>query len=980
MSLQWGSSLRVNRLAPALAILLSVFGPLQARQDELGCGTHSNIRAEALRIHKGNTRAIKSGFRALALRDRAAAADQYAVADKGNIAILSDADGVIARPNSFDLQGKTIRFTRDGTGYKYATAASTFDAGAASRGTLLENFGDDDSRSVDIGFAFAFYAQSYSGVYVNSDGNLTFGAADASSSDRSLGRITAGPPRIAALFADLDPTSALDGVRVLRESSRLAVTWSKVPVFGIAGQTLTFQVILYPDGSIDLSYPTVTIADAIAAISPGKAGTATSLVSFVSNPAGRYEGTIAERFGSTEELDILTAAQKFYLNHDDAYDYLVFYNVLDIPASAGAVAYEVTVRNNRTGYGDILVDDGLVAGSKSRLQGIMNMGPLSQYPGDPNAVVPARSVSGDTPTTILGHESGHLFLAYASVIDEEDNQPMLGRQLAHWAFTFNSEASLLEGNRIRDNGTNAGSRFTTTATVQGYSPFDQYLMGFVPKESVSPVFYAFPATVTANRPPQAGVSFNGTRNNVSVDDIVAVVGRRTPDYTVSQRHFRYAFVLVTPGGRDPSAGELAQIEAFRNSFEQTYPRYTSNNASADAGLRKAVHVSTFPASGVAEGGRSTVTVELDAAPASPLGLTIETKGLVAAPGAVTVAAGAVKVTFEISGGRAGVDDLIVNKNGSGGYDAAYSKIQVLPNRESLLAVVGGDRQNGTAGQPLPLPLEVKATDINLLPYSGVTVQATPTPGGTVSPTSAVTGDDGIARFTWTPGPAAFNQLKFVASTGATTSAVTSGQPAIAADGVVNAASFHAPISPGGIASVFGINLFDGSLSSLQILVNGIPAPIFFANSLQANFLVPKTIDPGPAQVLVTTSAGASLPSSVNVEYWAPGIFYDTSSGYGAVLTNGTGQHTNDNPVARGGFIEIYATGLGPLDNSGLVSVPVKVLVGGAEMPVVYAGAAPSFMGLYQINAQILDSVPSGTQTVSMVVKDVPSNSVKIEVK
>jgi len=29
---------------------------------------------------------------------------------------------------------------------------------------------------------------------------------------------------------------------------------------------------------------------------------------------------------------------------------------------------------------------------------------------------------------------------------------MLGTQLAHWAFTFNSEASLLEGNRIRDNG------------------------------------------------------------------------------------------------------------------------------------------------------------------------------------------------------------------------------------------------------------------------------------------------------------------------------------------------------------------------------------------------------------------------------------------------------------------------------------------------------------------------------------------------
>ena len=42
---------------------------------------------------------------------------------------------------------------------------------------------------------------------MNSDGNLTFTAADNASTDRSLGRMTAGPPRISPLFDDLDPAA-----------------------------------------------------------------------------------------------------------------------------------------------------------------------------------------------------------------------------------------------------------------------------------------------------------------------------------------------------------------------------------------------------------------------------------------------------------------------------------------------------------------------------------------------------------------------------------------------------------------------------------------------------------------------------------------------------------------------------------------------------------------------------------------------------
>jgi hypothetical protein len=80
----------------------------------------------------------------------------------------------------------------------------------------------------------------------------------------------------------------------------------------------------------------------------------------------------------------------------------VIYNALSIPASSGAVAFETTVRNNRSGYGDEKVDVGDEAGSGRRLQAILNMGPLDQYPADPTAVVPARMTSKDTPSLGVG--------------------------------------------------------------------------------------------------------------------------------------------------------------------------------------------------------------------------------------------------------------------------------------------------------------------------------------------------------------------------------------------------------------------------------------------------------------------------------------------------------------------------------------------------------------------------------------------------
>src|SRR5262249_20511776 len=196
-----------------------------------------------------------------------------------------------------------------------------------------------------------------------------------------------------------------------------------------------------------------------------------------------------------------------------------------------------------------LVEMGNEFGSASRLQAVLNLGSLGQFPKDPSGVVPGRSTTGDTPVTIVAHETGHLFLAYASIRDPNDPaaRPMLGGQRARWALTFDSEASLLEGNRIRDDGPAVSPEFTTTATVEGYSPLDQYLMGFRTPDEVPPQFLVTgPDRSFATRLPRVGVSFDGQRRDVSAAEIIAAEGRRTPDSTVSQRRFRFAFILIVP--------------------------------------------------------------------------------------------------------------------------------------------------------------------------------------------------------------------------------------------------------------------------------------------------------------------------------------------------------------------------------------------------------------------------------------------------
>lgn len=936
----------LKRWAALAGVCVLSLAQAWARQEKSLCGSYRDRGKEERHLHAR-----------MAARTISPAA---ALPDSGEIAIIEDSGGVAARRNPFDLDHRTVQFlpaNLDASQYRVQISAASYDAAAAAAGSPIP-LGDDDSAAVNLPFPFLFFGASYTAIYVNSDGNLSFGAGDSEAAQRSLGRIVAGPPRIAPLFMDLDPSRLPGSVRALAEPGRFVVSWAGAPAYSDAstGAAETFQARLYPDGRIEFAYNGITTDGAVAGISPGGGLGDTSVISFSANPTAVYAGTVAETFGGRDEIDTIAAARKFYQTHDDTYDYLVFYNNEGIGACPGAISCEVTVRNHRSGYGDIAVESGQEYGSAGRLQAALNMGPLAQYPADPNAPVPARSGAGDTPVTLLGHESGHLFLAYASIRDPADPaaRPMLGSQLAHWAFTFDSEASLLEGNRIEDEGSGASPRFLTTGAVQQYAPLDQYLMGFRAPEEVDPVFLVNgPSRAFALQLPHTGVAFDGQRQDIGLDQIVAAEGRRTPDSTVSQRRFRWAFVLIVPAGTQPSMADLSQIDGYRRRFETFYGEAASGRAVADTSLRLSLTLSTFPAAGVLAGNTIPVSISIQAPAAAPLTITLATQtGAIASDPAVTIPAGASSAVFQVTGVRAGVDEIDAQP-ADARYDAAISRIQVLGGSDdATVQMAPGDRASAV----------LRITDINNLPYPAVTVQS-------ASGDSAITDGNGQAQFSARPGETLSLQIA-----GASAPFFVPAGGAFRFFAPVNAASGAPGLSPGEIASVHGA----GFAGDSQALLDGNPCVVLFASDSRIDFLVPDSQSVGITRLtVVSNGVPALMPAPVPVALFSPGIFFDPATGYGAVLAAGTGLNTRDRPAAPGDSVEIYATGLGISKGA---QAPPEVTIAGAPAAVLYSGPSPGFPGLYQVNARIPDGAMPGVRQLSLSAGGVQSNIVLVGIR
>jgi uncharacterized protein (TIGR03437 family) len=211
-------------------------------------------------------------------------------------------------------------------------------------------------------------------------------------------------------------------------------------------------------------------------------------------------------------------------------------------------------------------------------------------------------------------------------------------------------------------------------------------------------------------------------------------------------------------------------------------------------------------------------------------------------------------------------------------------------------------------------------------------------------------------------------------------------------GLVNAASMIAgPVVPGEIVSIFGIGLgpitaAQGTLnpsgvlateiSGTRVLFAGFPAPLFYAQDTQVNAQAPyeiagnRTVD---VEVFFQGVSGGKI--TVPVADTQPGIFTGGSGAGPAVVINQDGSlNSVANPAASGSVITLFATGEGldqPAASDGKPAaaplpkpiLPITLSVGAAPAEILFAGAAPGFAGLMQINARLPGNAASGAAAV-----------------
>jgi endo-1,4-beta-xylanase len=229
-------------------------------------------------------------------------------------------------------------------------------------------------------------------------------------------------------------------------------------------------------------------------------------------------------------------------------------------------------------------------------------------------------------------------------------------------------------------------------------------------------------------------------------------------------------------------------------------------------------------------------------------------------------------------------------------------------------------------------------------------------------------------FNYQPTPA-FNALM---------AAMQTPMPNLTASGVVNAASYQgASVAPGEILAIFGTavgpdkplgatltssGLVSTTAAATQVLFDNYPAPILYAGENQINVVVPFEVMPGQSvTVTVTNNGQSSAPVSIPVVQAVPGIFL-LGGQQAAVLNQDLSVNGPSNPAPAGSVIVVYATGGGllpaPVTDGELPTTLINVAdvtlkVGGQPAVIDFAGLAPGFAGVLQINATLPSGIASG---------------------
>jgi uncharacterized protein (TIGR03437 family) len=228
--------------------------------------------------------------------------------------------------------------------------------------------------------------------------------------------------------------------------------------------------------------------------------------------------------------------------------------------------------------------------------------------------------------------------------------------------------------------------------------------------------------------------------------------------------------------------------------------------------------------------------------------------------------------------------------------------------------------------------------------------------------------------------------------------------AIAGPTSVSAASYNvSAIASKSIVAAFGINLATQTLIATQtplptslggttVIVQDSKgseraASLFFVSPTQINYQIPAGTAAGPALLKISQTGGQTILGTTIVMTAAPSIFTNDQSGKGEAaaldgftLTRGPFNATQ--PNGQPNIIAVFGDGFGEdgTDLVGNIAASIQASLDGQQLIVEYAGQAPGFVGLNQLNIVLPVGISAGAHSLIITRGGVSSNPVSITVK
>ena len=222
-------------------------------------------------------------------------------------------------------------------------------------------------------------------------------------------------------------------------------------------------------------------------------------------------------------------------------------------------------------------------------------------------------------------------------------------------------------------------------------------------------------------------------------------------------------------------------------------------------------------------------------------------------------------------------------------------------------------------------------------------------------------------------------------------------------GIQNAASFApftSSIARGELLFLTGTNLaaqfvaadihsaFPTTLGGVQVMINGVPAAIYYVGPTFIAVLVPYETLASVAQIQVINNQGTSNTVTAFMGLTAPGVY--VSNGYAIAQHSDYSLVTAGNPAHAGDTLLVYMTGLGdvspPIGDGALGPIPVSTTtnnflasIGGVAATVVITEIVPTIAGDYVLAVTVPSGIPAGDQVLSIAGPDSITNTALLPV-